>query len=262
MKVEGQKYLFGNFFEKMTIEEKKDGIVCRVQPSISGKLVTGKDISGNFKEDFNNSKDDYERVLKLIKYFLRYNKITMLRENKYDYRVKNRNSIEVIGNRNLVLSINSNPYEQEMLKVIKDKCLYDLENILFDTLDKENVVSISFYKTDYYSRMHVFDNGYFDQDFDYINVPEEKCIIVDYTKMMNQGIKKIIIKLITKLLEEKKIDCSYCINGNSHIRFGKLHFSLMDQEIAKEIQDMIYEYNDNLCTSKQKELKLEYGKRR
>ena len=261
MKIEGQKYLFGNYYEKMTIEEKKDGIVCRVNPSIPGKLLTGKNISGNFKEDFSNSKDDYEKVLKLIKYFLRYNQVTMLRENKYDNRVKGRNSIEIIGNRNLVLSINSNPYEQEIFKVIKDKCLHDLENILFDTLDKENVVSISFYKTNY-SRIEIFDNSYFDQDFDYIYVPEEKCIIVDYPQMMKQGIKKVIVKLITKLLEEKKIDCSYYINGKRHIKFGKLHFSLMDQEIAKEIQYMIYEYNNNLCTSKQKELKLEYGKRR
>lgn len=110
--------MFGNFFETMTIEEKKDGVVCRVKPSISGKLLTGKHMSGNFKEDLNNSKDDYEKVLKLVKYFLRYNQVTMLRENSYDYRVKDCSSIEIIGNRNLVLSVNNNPYEKEMINLI------------------------------------------------------------------------------------------------------------------------------------------------
>lgn len=262
MKVEGQKYLFGNCYEKITINEKKDGIVCRIKPSISGELLKGKDICGGFKEDFNNSKDDYEKVLKLIKYFLRYDKITMIRENKGDYRVKYRDSIEVIGNRKLLLSINSNPYAQEMLTLIKNKCLYDLENILFDILDKENVVSLSFYKTDCMSRIIVFDNGYFDKDFEYVRVPEEKYINIDYPKMMNENIQQIIIKLINYLLEQNKNHCSYFISGYMHIKIGNLHLSLSDKEPEKKIKDIICEHNFNLIENNQKKLKLGNRKRR
>lgn len=263
MKIEGQKYLFGNCFERMTIEEKKDGIVCRVKPSISGKLLTGKNISGGFKEDFNNSKEDYERVLKLIKYFLRYNTITILCENKCDYRVNNRKSIEIIGNRRLVLSVNNNTYTQQILTVIKNKCLYDLENILFDTLDREKVVSISFYKADH-CRIEVFDNYHCDRNFDIVRVPEEKCISIYYAEFMKENIHQIIIKLINNLLERSKNHCSCYTSGYMHVKIENLQlsFCLCGKEFEDEIKNIISKHNWDLPEFNQKQMKLKYGKRR
>lgn len=262
MKIEGQKYLFGNYFEKMTVEEKKDGIVCRVKPSISGKLLTGKNISGNFKENFNNSRDDYEKVLKLIEYFLRYNQVTMLKQNSYDYRVNGRKSIEIIGNRNLVLSVNSNPYEQQMLNLIKNKTLYDLESTLFDTLDKENVVSITLYKGEC-SKIDVWNRTYLDADnFEFVEVPEEKCITVYYPEFMKQNIQKIVNKVINNLLEQNKVHCSYYISEYMHAKIGNLRLNLHPDMINDEIRNVIHKHNWGLLESNQKQMKLKYGKRR
>ena len=159
MKINGQKYLFSNWFDRLVIIDENDEITCRLKPSISGKLITGKNICGNFKDELNASKDDYEKVLKLVNYFLRYDKVTELREHYHDYRVNCKNSIEVKGNRQLLLAIDKNPYGPQILENIMNKHFYDIYQVLYDAINKEEVTGVYLYGHMEGSCIKVDNNG-------------------------------------------------------------------------------------------------------
>lgn len=134
---------------------------------------------------------------------------------------------------------------------------------MFDILDKENVVSITIHKADH-SSIEVFDNYHCDMNFDIVRVPEEKCISIYYPEFMKENIQQMVIKIINNLLEQNKTHCFCNTCGYTHVKIGdlQLNLCLVGEKFEKEIKDIISEHNWSLLEYKQKQMKLNYGKRR
>lgn len=261
MKINGLKHLNSNWYNSIMIRNKNfSDIQIDIKASNVPETIKTKP---SFYEKI-KSLNEKEKINEIIRYFLNYNKIKSLDNNKYLENYK-KEFIAVTGSRELYLRIDKNKVDKEITQEIIKKYILDRNEFISNNINEKNIeIFFGDNETSY---------DIYTEDFYYKNEPVLSLRLMNEERRLYQFEEDFLISFINLKISnvDEEIKYKYAnglpqkiyFNGIDAMRFGDYNGTYitcskfiikLDTKLLNKIIPMINEHNNKIKHMKKLQL--------